>query len=222
MSQPYSADARQYATATERNRQPILTVLQQVLPSMGTVLEISSGTGEHITYFAPRMSHLQWIPSEPQAEARQSIQAWGEALPSANLWMPPLALDVSVLPWPVERPVATDALEQRLRSEPITAIVNINMIHICAWKMCAHLMAGAGRILPREGVLYLYGPFRRAGEPMAASNEAFDQMLRDRDPNWGIRDLAKVTALANQHGLRLEQVIEMPANNLSVVFRRQG
>ncbi len=200
-------DFRQYVSATERNRQPILTVLEQVLPKAGTVLEISSGTGEHITFFAPRLSHLQWLPSEPQALSRQSIQAWGEALSTQNLRLPPLDLDVSVQPWPVQ-------------GEPISAIININMIHIAPWQMCAHLMAGAGQILPDSGVLYLYGPYKREGVHTAPSNETFDRMLRDRDPSWGVRDLEAVVAIAQQHGLVLEKTIEMPANNLSVVFRR--
>lgn len=208
-------DSRQYAPATERNRQPILTVLQQVLPEQGTVLEISSGTGEHITFFAPRLSHLQWLPSEPQPQGRQSIQAWGEALPAENLQLPPLDLDVSVRPWPVE----TAAVKGQL-SQPITAIVNINMIHICEWEMCTHLMAGAARVLPTGGVLYLYGPYKRNGKQTAASNEAFDRMLRDHNSNWGIRDLEAVEAISGQHGLQLTQVIEMPANNFSVVFKR--
>ncbi|MGB3292971.1 MAG: DUF938 domain-containing protein [Phormidesmis sp.] len=207
------SDARQYAPATERNRQPILDVLRQALPATGTVLEISSGTGEHITFFAPRLLHLQWIASEPDALLRKSIQAWGEVLPTQNLRLPPLDLDVSRSPWPVER------LIPGLR-QPITAIVNINMIHISAWDMCQHLMAGAERILPSEGVLYLYGPFKREGVHTSPSNEAFDQMLRERNPAWGIRDLAAVSEIARQHSLQLENVVAMPANNFSVTFRR--
>ncbi|CAN5846237.1 DUF938 domain-containing protein [soil metagenome] len=205
------ADFRQYAPATERNRQPILEVLQQVLPPSGTVLEIASGTGEHITFFAPRLGHLQWLPTERQALLRESIQAWGEALPAANLRLPALDLDVSDRPWPVE----TDALP-----EPITAIININMIHISAWEMCGHLMAGAERILPAGCVLYLYGPFKREGQHTAPSNETFDQMLRDQNPDWGVRDLEEVEAIAQMHGLQLEKMLPMPANNFSVVFRR--
>ena len=140
-------EARQYAPATERNRQPILAVLQQVLPPAGSVLEIASGTGEHATFFAPRLPHLRWIPTEREATSRASIQAWQTALPSDNL-QPPLALDVSQTPWPVEanQPTAT----------PITAIVNINMVHISPWEMCEHLMSGAERILPTGGVLCKY------------------------------------------------------------------
>ncbi len=206
-------DSRKYAPATERNRQPILSVLERVLPKAGTVLEIASGTGEHATFLAPRLSHLYWLPTEPDAESRASVAAWVQALPAENL-LAPLALDVSQQPWPVE------AADFDL-AEPITAIVNINMLHISAWAMCDHLMAGAQRVLPAGGVLYLYGPFKRDGKQTAPSNEAFDSMLRDRNPDWGIRDLEAVSAIAQQHSLSLEEVVPMPANNFSVVFRRQ-
>lgn len=225
---PSQRDLRQYAPATERNRQPILAVLKQVLPPLiapshsplttGTVLEISSGTGEHAVYFAPFFNHLYWLPSEPQATGRASIQAWGEAMSTKNLLLPPLNLDVSVQPWPVEKtPVQSQLAEL---NAPVCAIVNINMIHISPWEMCEHLMAGAQRILPVGGVLYLYGPYKREGKQTSPSNEAFDEMLRSRDSRWGIRDLEAVVAVAEQHDLQLSQVIEMPANNLSVVFTR--
>ncbi|MEM6450249.1 MAG: DUF938 domain-containing protein [Cyanobacteria bacterium P01_D01_bin.105] len=216
-------DLRQYAPATERNRQPILEVLKQVLPqeavsNAGTVLEISSGTGEHATYFASNLSHLYWLPSEPQASGRASIQAWGKAMPADNLLLPPLALDVSRQPWPVESSTVQSRLNEL--GAPICAIVNINMIHIAPWEMCEHLMAGAARILLKGGVLYLYGPYKQGGQQTAPSNEAFDQMLRSRDPSWGIRDLEAVVETAEQCGLSLSNVIEMPANNFSVIFTR--
>jgi len=204
-------DSRLYAAATERNREPILTVLKRVLPSEGTVLEIASGTGEHAVFFASRLSALQWLPSEPQPSSLESVRAWRAAAPAPNL-MEPVALNVGVSPWPVE--VEPPAL-------PIAAIVNINMIHISAWNMCEALMAGAGRVLPTGGVLYLYGPFICEGVKTAPSNEAFDVMLRDRNSEWGIRALADVSAIARTHGLEHIETIEMPANNLSVVFRRQ-
>ncbi len=205
-------DLRQYAPATERNRQPILEVLKRILPSAGTVLEISSGTGEHITFFAEQMPHLQWLPSEPQALGRQSIQAWGETTGATNLVLPPLDLDVSSQPWPVEAGALAEPI--------ISAIVNINMIHIAPWEMCDRLMAGAERILPTGGVLYLYGPYKRGGQHTAPSNEAFDQTLRDRDFNWGIRDLEAVIDTAQRHQLQLKEIVEMPANNLSVVYEK--
>jgi len=210
------ADFRQYAPATERNRQPILDVLKRVLPREGTVLEISSGTGEHITFFANQISYLRLLPSEPDALGRQSIQAWGEALPSDNLQLPPLNLNVSAQPWPVE---AASPAPVSL-AKPITAIVNINMIHIAPWEMCEHLIAGAERVLPADGVLYLYGPYKREGKHTAPSNEAFDQMLQSRDSQWGIRDLEAVSAIAQQHSFTCTEIIDMPANNLSVIFQR--
>jgi len=205
------SDSRLYAAATERNREPILTVLKRVLPSKGTVLEVASGTGEHAVFWAPRLSFLQWLPSEPQPESLESVRAWRKVLPAPNL-LEPVALNVGVSPWPVETsPPAS----------PITAIVNINMVHISAWAMCEALMAGAGRVLSAGGVLYLYGPFIREGVKTAPSNEAFDVMLRDRNSDWGIRALADVIAIAQIHGLEHTETIEMPANNLSVVFRRK-
>ena len=211
-----------HAPATERNRQPILTVLQQVLPDSGTVLEIASGTGEHAVFFAPRMPYLQWQPSEPQGIMRESIQAWREALPAPNL-LPPLALDVSERPWPVER-TSEQSVEKPGESErltpPITAIVNINMIHISDGRACEDLMEGAERVLSTGGVLYLYGPFKQNGQHTAPSNEAFDAMLRDRNADWGVRVLEAVIAIAQQHHLKHIDTIAMPANNLSVVFHR--
>lgn len=204
-------DFRQYAPATERNREPILNVLKQALPSSGTVLEIASGTGEHAAFFAPRLDGLVWLPSEQDEMLRKSIQAWGESVSAGNLMLP-LVLNVRDRSWPVENNKAIDS--------PITAIVNINMIHISAWEMCEHLMAGAERVLPVGGVLYLYGPFKRAGRQTAASNEAFDRILRDRHADWGIRDFEAVVELAEQHRLQLAQTVEMPANNLSAVFHR--
>ena len=187
-------DLRQYAPATLRNRQPILEVLQQILPDAGTVLEIASGTGEHAAFFASNLEHLRWLPTEQDASRRESIQAWGESVGSENLVLPPLSLDVSDRPWPIEAAGCAHL--------PITAIVNINMIHISAWEMCEHLIAGAERVLSAGGVLYLYGPFKREGKQTSESNEAFDRMLRDRDADWGIRDLEAVVELAEkQHGL---------------------
>ena len=205
-------DLRQYAPATLRNRQPILEVLLQVLPNSGTVLEIASGTGEHAAFFASNLANLRWLPTEQDASRRESIQSWGESVGAENLLLPPLTLDVGDRPWPVE---AAD-----FAPLPIVAIVNINMIHISAWEMCGYLMAGAERLLSSGGVLYLYGPFKREGEHTAKSNEAFDRMLRDRNADWGIRDLEAVVELAKKHSLTLARTVEMPANNLSVIFHR--
>ena len=204
-------DARQFAPATQRNQEPILTVLLEVLPPTGTVLEISSGTGEHSVFFAPRLQPRQWLPSDLNAEARASIAAWQTDRPTDNLH-PPIALDTREPCWLVE---------QSLKLPSIQAIVNINMIHIAPWSACLGLISGADRILPPGGILYLYGPFKRDGQHTAPSNKAFDDSLKQRNAEWGVRDLEKVVAIAQAHHLSLTQVYEMPANNLSIVFRKQ-
>jgi cyclopropane fatty-acyl-phospholipid synthase-like methyltransferase len=202
------SDARQYAPATDRNRDPILNVLLEVLPPTGTVLEISSGTGEHAAYFAPKLKPRRWIPTDLSAAARDSIEAWRQEVGADNL-AAPIALDASQDHWAVE------ALEL---AEPIGAIVNINMIHIAPWSACLGLMAGAGRILPKGGILYLYGPFKQNGQHTAPSNQAFDESLRMRDRAWGVRDLEAVITAAEAAGLSFVKTYAMPANNLSVVF----
>ncbi len=209
-------DNRQYAPATERNREPILEVLLEVLPPTGTILEISSGTGEHAVYFAPRLQPRRWIPSDPNPVARESIAAWRQELPAANLY-PPIALDASEARWLVEMPEAVKELD--LEDYPIGAIANINMIHISPWSACLGLMAGAGRILPASGILYLYGPFKQNGHHTAPSNAAFDESLQARNPEWGVRDLEAVVAAAQAENLSLRKIYPMPANNLSVVFQ---
>ncbi|MBW4555278.1 MAG: DUF938 domain-containing protein [Trichormus sp. ATA11-4-KO1] len=202
-------DTRQFAPATQRNREPILEVLLQVLPKNGTILEVASGTGEHAVFFAPRLSPLQWLPSDQNPQLRASIIAWAEQCPSDNLY-PPLELDASTPVWPVE--------EDASLYSPIVAIVNINMIHISPWSACLGLMAGAGRILPPGGILYLYGPFKQNGEHTAPSNIAFDQSSRAKNPEWGVRNLEDVVAAASAQNLKLKATYQMPANNLSVVF----
>lgn len=212
-------DLRQYAPATQRNREPILEVLLQALPPIGTVLEISSGTGEHAVFFAPLLSPRQWIPSDPNPTARASIAAWREACPAANLY-PPLALDVCEPVWAIEQNQLPQLLpDLDCQQYPIVAIVNINMIHIAPWSACLGLMAGARRILPPGGILYLYGPFKQGDKHTAPSNAAFDQSLRAQNSEWGIRDLDQVVAVAQAQNLSLVETYEMPANNLSVIFQ---
>ena len=198
------------APAVARNREPILAVLRRVvplpiLPERGLVLEIASGSGEHAVYFAAALPNLRWQPTDPDPEARDSIAAYRAAAQLPNL-LPPLALDAAASSWPVTR---------------ADAVVSINMIHIAPWAAAEGLMAGAKRLLPGGGVLFLYGPFREHGQHTAPSNAAFDESLRARNREWGVRDLDEVAALASRHGLALEERLAMPANNLSVVFRRQ-
>ncbi|WP_310427771.1 DUF938 domain-containing protein [Chamaesiphon sp. VAR_48_metabat_135_sub] len=198
-------DLRRYAPATERNREPILAILRQVLPPTGTILEISSGTGEHAVFMAPQLAPRCWLPSDPNPDARSSIVAWQKSTPCDNIY-PPIDLDASSSQWLVES------------EQPITAVVNINMIHIAPRSAYLGLFAGASRILPVGGILYLYGPFKQAGVHTAPSNAAFDESLRSQNSEWGVRDLEEITAVAHSHNLALQQVYPMPANNLSVVF----
>lgn len=193
---------RKHAPATQRNRDPIAAVLAETLPPVGLVLEVASGSGEHCAHFAERFPALRWQPTDPDLSALASIAAWTADL--ANV-LPPLALDAAASDWPLAR---------------ADAIFCANMVHISPWEATLGLLAGAGRLLPTGGPLILYGPYRRAGVPTAASNEAFDQSLRSRDPRWGLRTLEAVSDAAASHGLALDRVVEMPANNLTLVYRR--
>lgn len=208
-----SNDGRQYAPATERNRDAILQVLQRVLPPSGTVLEVGSGTGEHAIFFTSWLYPRKWLPSDPNPLARDSIAAWQAYSPVENLY-PPLDLDVHSKVWPIE-------VDGQLKSYDISAIVSINMIHIAPWSACLGLIAGASRILPKGGILYLYGPFKQGGQHTAPSNAAFDEMLQSQNPEWGVRNLDDVIAVAKEKKLRCREIVQMPANNLSVVFQRK-
>ncbi|MGF1550090.1 MAG: DUF938 domain-containing protein [Sphingomonadaceae bacterium] len=199
-------DAKRHAPATARNRDPIIAVLKDALPETGLVLEVASGTGEHALAFARAFPKLQFQPSDPDPDYRASIAAWREAEGPDNL-LAPIDLDARDAQWPVER---------------ADAIACINMVHISPRAATEGLIAGAGRILPPGAPLYLYGPYRREGVETAPSNLAFDASLRARDPEWGLRRLEDVDALAKRHGLTLERVVAMPANNISAVFRRSG
>lgn len=205
---------KQYAPATGRNREAILEVLQQVLPQFGTILEVASGTGEHAVFFAPFLQPRRWLPSDANPVSRASIDAWVKEFKIENL-SAPIEIDASSSIWAVEDSTL-------LNNSPITAIVNINMIHISPWSACLGLMAGAGRILPPDGILYMYGPYKQGGKHTAPSNEAFDMSLRQQNPQWGVRDLDEVVAAASSQQLSLLKTVEMPANNLSLVFKRDN
>jgi hypothetical protein len=201
-----NAQAAQFAPAVARNRDAILAVLKRVLPAQGSVLEIASGTGEHAAYFAARLPHLTWQPTDVDPAARASIAAHRALATPGNL-LAPLELDVQAPVWPVTQ---------------ADAVVSINMIHIAPWSAAEGLMAGAGRMLAAGQPLYLYGPFQEDGHHTAPSNAAFDASLRARDPAWGVRDTGDVRALADRHGLVFVERVAMPANNLSLVFRRRA
>jgi len=192
--------------STARNRDPILAVLKSCLPAAGFVLEIAAGAGEHAVHNAAALPHLQWQPTDPDPDALASIASWREQAGLPNL-LPPLPLDASrPESWPIDR---------------ADAIVNINMIHISPWSTAEGLMMGAGRLLPSGGILFLYGPYIEPGIETAPSNLAFDRDLKMRNPAWGLRSLDKITALAAGHGLELSGRVEMPANNLSLIFRKR-
>jgi len=195
---------KRHAPATERNREPILAVLREVLPERGMVLEVASGTGEHAVHFARAFPRLLFQPTDPDPEAVASIEAWRREARLDNV-MPAAQLDARVRPWPAWHP---------------HAILCINMIHIAPWTATEGLMRGAGQLLEPGAPLLLYGPYRRGGVATASSNEAFDASLKARNPEWGLRTLEDVTAEAEKNGLTLERIAEMPANNLTVVFRK--
>ena len=197
--------AARSAPAAARNREPILRVLRDILPRSALVLEIASGTGEHAVWFSSALPELTWQPTDLDPEALSSIAAWRDRTRLPNL-LPPLLLDAAADTWPVAQ---------------ADAVVAINMVHIAPWTATQGLIAGAARVLTPGGLLFLYGPFRESGVHTAAGNAAFDADLRARDPSWGIRDLDDITALASQHGFKAPERIAMPANNLSVVFRRR-
>ena len=206
MIKPYGtqdSDGRWNLPAAERNKDPILAALRSSLPLSGLVLEIASGTGQHVVHFASALGELTWLPSDPDAEFRTSItnRIQEEALQNVRA---PLDLDVLNAPWPVSG---------------ADAVLCINMIHVAPWEAAGALIQGSGEVLSDGGVLFLYGPFRRNGAHTAPSNEAFDSRLRGQNPEWGIRDLEDFEQLAERAGLTLEKLIEMPANNLSLVLR---
>ena len=198
------SDKRLNYTATDRNRDPILDILKRVLPAQGLVLEIASGSGEHIVHFARALPGLAFQPSDPEQKALDSIAAWIAHEKLGNV-RAPLLIDAAAQTW-----LVTQA----------DAILCINMVHISPWAATQGLLRHAGELLPRGGVLYLYGPYRRQGFDTAASNEAFDASLKSRNAEWGLRNIEDVAALAAEFGFSAPEIVEMPANNLSVVFSR--
>lgn len=204
-----AADARQCSPSAARNRGSILEVLTRVLPKKGIVLEIGSGTGEHVVCFAKALPRLVWLPSDPDAASCASIEAWIATEGLTNV-RAPVALDVRGGIWGVEG------------NAPFDAMISLNMVHIAPWEAALGLLAGAGRLLRPDGVLFFYGPFMLSGIHTAASNAAFDADLKRRDPRWGVRDVDDLVNNAAPHGLELRELVEMPANNLSLVFVKAG
>lgn len=193
---PHSAPA-------QRNTGPILSVLREVLPAQGTVLEIASGTGQHVVAFAEALPRLHWQPSDVDATLRRSVELRLAAAGLGNIGRP-LEVDVMQQPWAIES---------------AAAVVCINMIHIAPWQATEGLFAGAARVLPPGGVLVTYGPYMRGGAHTAPSNEAFDATLRRQNPEWGLRDIDTIAEVARAHGFAMDEPIAMPANNFTLVFR---
>jgi hypothetical protein len=199
---------RQFAPATQRNRQPILDILLQVLPTQGNILEIASGSGEHCVFFAPHFAPRLWLPSDSNLICRNSIKAWQE-YSQINNSKPPENINVQENNWYVP------FLEQN-----ITSICCINMIHISPWNACLGLFKGAGIILPKGGILYLYGAYKRNGKHISHSNEAFDQFLQEQNSYWGVRNLEDVEKVGEKEGFSLREIIPMPSNNFSIIFQK--
>lgn len=198
-------DARRHAPATLRNRDAILAVLERILPADGRVLEIASGSGEHIVHFAKWFPQLQWQPSDPDPASRASIAAWMAESGTANI-LPVIDLDAAKADWPVHT---------------VDAILCINMIHISPWAATQGLLAGAARVLPAGSPLYLYGPFHIPGRETAPSNMTFDHSLKARNPEWGLRNMADIESAARDRGFAIEEIVDMPANNLSVILKKR-
>ena len=200
-----TANGKWSTPTAERNKGPILDVLARVLPRRGLVLEIASGTGQHVMHFAKALSDLTWQPSDPDAELRNSIALRVREEQRANV-KSPVDLDVAKLPWPLQ---AADA------------VLAINLIHVAPWPATLALFEGAKALLSTEHVLFLYGPYRRFGHHTSESNAQFDSDLRAQNSEWGLRDLEAVSEVAARAGFALAEIVEMPANNFSLVFKRR-
>ena len=197
-----------YSAACERNQTYIADILVERFCTPGTILEVASGTGMHAVYFAQRMPHVHWQPTDIGPDALLSIEAWRHEARTENL-LAPVRLDVSEIPWNI------DSLPT-----PIVGIFNANMIHISPWTATVGLFRGAGRHLHSGGELITYGPYRFNGR-MAESNMRFDESLKTRDPAWGVRDFEAIVDLALAEHLTCVECHALPANNHCLVFRRR-
>jgi hypothetical protein len=196
---------RRSAPAALRNREPIAEVLREWLPASGLVLEIASGTGEHVVHFAREFPQLEWQPSDVHADALGSIRAWRAHSKLANV-REPLVIDASAPDWPIDR---------------ADAVLSINMVHISPWASALGLIAGASRLLPEGGPLILYGPWVKDDVVTVPSNVAFDVDLRHRDHEWGLRKVEDFAAAASEDGFELVEVRAMPANNMMLLLRKE-
>jgi SAM-dependent methyltransferase len=212
---PTEADGRLDAPAFHRNHRPIWAVLEKFLAGRaGDVLEVGSGTGQHVVHFARQTPDITWWPSDLSAAHLKSIVAWRAAAGLQNI-RSPQRIDLSDPTWSVA--AADGSVPGKL-----LAVFCANVIHIAPWPVAQGLVAGAARHLRQDGRLFLYGPFKRDGRHTAVSNAVFDTSLRSQDPEWGVRDAGDVAALAEAAGFELAETFEMPANNLILMFKRSG
>jgi hypothetical protein len=211
---PVEPDGRLDAPAFHRNHQSIWAVLQKFLDGKsGDVIEAGSGTGQHVVDFARQSPEVTWWPSDFNEAHLKSISAWRAHAQLPNI-RAPLRIDLSDPAW-------CAAMHDGNGPGPLLAVFCANVIHIAPWRVAEGLFAGAARYLRTDGRLFLYGPFKRDGKHTAPSNVAFDSSLRDNDPEWGVRDIVDVEALAESVGLKLTEIAEMPANNLVLAFERR-
>ena len=197
----------QTAPAAARNAMPILKVLKELLPEKCSVLEIGSGTGQHSVIFSEGINCSKWIPSDIDASNFESITEWAQTATN-NIPSSPRLIDASQPDWCLTS------------QDNIDVIVSINVIHISPWSVTKGILKGAQKFLPKDGFLYFYGPFIQNNVPTAAGNIAFDNSLRERHEDWGLRNLNEVEKLANKHALKLDRIVKMPSNNLSVIFTK--
>ena len=211
--QPVEADGRLDAAAFHRNHEAIWAVLQPFLAGKsGDAVEAGSGTGQHVVHFARHTPDIVWWPSDLNERHLRSIEAWRAHSGLSNI-RPPLRIDLSDAAW-------CDAMHDNSGPQDLLAVFCANVIHIAPWRVAEGLFAGAGRYLRADGRLFLYGPFKRGGKHTAVSNAVFDTSLRERDPEWGVRDVEALERLAADAGLALVATAEMPANNLILAFER--
>lgn len=199
-----TGEAKRHAPATARNRDAIASVIGKYLPKTGTILEIASGTGEHLVHFARTFPQLLWQPSDYDQAGLASINAWASDSGLDNI-LPPIRIDAASTDWPIEQ---------------ADGILCINMIHISPWEATMGLISGSASRLSKGAPLYLYGPYIQKGVPTVESNLAFDRSLRDRNAAWGLRSVEDVVEYAKQKGIMLQAIREMPSNNLSLVFSK--
>ena len=202
-------DERLFFPATKKNTIPIGNVLSSIIPRSGYVLEVASGSGEHAVAFQKRFPNISWQTSDPNPIYRRSISAWIEHYGLSNIMRDPIDINVEIRPWDLKKSVESS----------IEAIICINMLHISPWSSAKALFAESKRLLEKNKLLIIYGPFKIKGKHTSKSNLLFDKTLRGQNILWGVRDLEVITEIAKNNGIEITEIIKMPANNLLVIFK---